>query len=182
MCGWGALEGCCAVGKARLGKCACPTLRLALLLCPAALWALASSYYLYITFLGYSALPFLERTEVSSCCPVVWRAAKAPPAGGARGCSCVGIEPGCCTVLRGVHWTEWSAAVAAGMCVRLQCRVTAVQPAANRHMAAGVPIPHRSSGGGAAAGHPAGGQPHAACAALVLWVRSVIASAPMSFL
>lgn len=30
----------------------------------AALWALGLSYYFYITFLGYSALPFLERTEV----------------------------------------------------------------------------------------------------------------------
>lgn len=30
----------------------------------AALWALGLSYYCYLTFLGYSALPFLERTEV----------------------------------------------------------------------------------------------------------------------
>ncbi|PRW20867.1 unc-50-like protein [Chlorella sorokiniana] len=30
----------------------------------AALWAVGASYYFYITFLGYSALPFLERTEV----------------------------------------------------------------------------------------------------------------------
>lgn len=33
-------------------------------LCPAALYAAGSSYYWYLTFLGYSALPFLERTEV----------------------------------------------------------------------------------------------------------------------
>ena len=33
------------------------------LLC-AALWAVGTSYYFYITFLGYSALPFLEKTEV----------------------------------------------------------------------------------------------------------------------
>jgi hypothetical protein len=30
----------------------------------AALYAVGLSYYFYITFLGYSALPFLERTEV----------------------------------------------------------------------------------------------------------------------
>jgi hypothetical protein len=29
-----------------------------------ALYAVGTSYYFYITFLGYSALPFLERTEV----------------------------------------------------------------------------------------------------------------------
>ncbi len=44
------------------------------LLC-AALWAVGTSYYFYITFLGYSALPFLEKTEVgggkqsrAACC------------------------------------------------------------------------------------------------------------------
>ena len=30
----------------------------------AGLYALGLSYYCYLTFLGYSALPFLERTEV----------------------------------------------------------------------------------------------------------------------
>ena len=30
-----------------------------------ALYAVACSYYHYLSFLGYSALPFLERTEVS---------------------------------------------------------------------------------------------------------------------
>ena len=30
-----------------------------------ALYAAAFSYYHYLSFLGYSALPFLERTEVS---------------------------------------------------------------------------------------------------------------------
>lgn len=32
--------------------------------CPAVLYAVGSAFYVYITFLGYSALPFLERTEV----------------------------------------------------------------------------------------------------------------------
>lgn len=31
-----------------------------------ALYAATLSYYHYLNFLGYSALPFLERTEVSS--------------------------------------------------------------------------------------------------------------------
>lgn len=31
-----------------------------------ALYAVALSYYHYLNFLGYSALPFLERTEVRS--------------------------------------------------------------------------------------------------------------------
>lgn len=35
-----------------------------------ALYALGTSYYFYLTFLGYSALPFLERTEVSGALSV----------------------------------------------------------------------------------------------------------------
>lgn len=32
-----------------------------------ALYGVALSYYHYLNFLGYSALPFLQHTEVSSC-------------------------------------------------------------------------------------------------------------------
>lgn len=46
----------------------CPSVNL--WCCAAVLYAAGSSYYWYLTFLGYSALPFLERTEVRllTCC------------------------------------------------------------------------------------------------------------------
>ena len=42
----------------------CPRTACNVMLSAAVLFAAGGAYYVYITFLGYSALPFLERTEV----------------------------------------------------------------------------------------------------------------------
>lgn len=105
------------------------------------------SYYFYITFLGYSALPFLERTEVGR--------------GGEAGWGADGRVESPCTwrgALHGEDWPmrHWQLPVA-------HTRTTCSPAPTRLRLLAGLPLPHRRRAPSAAFCGAAGVQPHAIC-------------------